>query len=120
MDELAKKTQKTKVLNVKLKIATQNIAQLEEERYLVKGCISEINHYLMRIIETNDSSVTTYVRQNLSEKLQPIFSMLNQIQGVLGSGASVDQGGDKEEKIQEKKEKGSLKMTMIKIRKNPS
>ncbi|CAI9300385.1 unnamed protein product [Lactuca saligna] len=37
MDELAEKTQKTKVLTKKLKNATQDIAQLDEERSLVKG-----------------------------------------------------------------------------------
>lgn len=37
MYELAQKTQKTKVLSVKLKNATTTIAQLEDERVLVKG-----------------------------------------------------------------------------------
>ncbi|CAI9281350.1 unnamed protein product [Lactuca saligna] len=37
MDELAEKTQKTKFLTIKLKNATENIAQIEEDRSLVKG-----------------------------------------------------------------------------------
>ncbi|CAI9300387.1 unnamed protein product [Lactuca saligna] len=98
MDELVEKTQKTKVLTKKLKNATQDITQLEEERSLVKGCISEINQYLMRIAETRDSSFTLSIQQNLSEKLQPVLAMLNQIQSVLVSRDSTKQGGDEEEK----------------------
>lgn len=83
---------------MKLKNATQHISTLEEERSLVKGCISKINHLLMRIIETCDSSLTVSFRQNLFEKIQHVFAMLNQIQGVSRSRDSAKQGGDEEEK----------------------
>lgn len=68
MDALAEQTQKTKVVNEKMKNATLNIAQLEEEKSLGKGCTSEINQRLLRIVKTRDSLFTVSVRQNLSEK----------------------------------------------------
>ena len=55
MDELAEKTQKAKVLSEELKNATQSKTNLEEEHSLIKGCISEVNDYLMMLVETHDS-----------------------------------------------------------------
>lgn len=92
MDELAKKTQKAKVLSVTLKNATKHNDGLEDERTLVKACVSEINQYLMRLVETHDSLFIVSIRQQLSDKLQLVFAMLNQIQGVPGSGDSLKQG----------------------------
>lgn len=43
MDALAEQTQKTKVLQQKLKNAPLNIAKFEEKKLLVKGHNSEIN-----------------------------------------------------------------------------
>lgn len=76
MDELTEKTQKNKVLSEKLKNATQSKTNLEEEHSLVKGCISEINNYLMRLVKTCHSLFTVSVRQQLSEKLQTVFARL--------------------------------------------
>lgn len=106
MDELAEKNQKTKVLAQKLKHTTQHNANLEEERSLIKGCISEVNQYLTRIVETRKSSFTVSIRQSLSKKLQLVFAMLNHIISVSGSRASAKQRGDKEEKIKKGKDKG--------------
>ena len=97
MDELAEKNQKTKVLFEKLNNATQAKSNLKEERSLIKGCISEVNDYLQQIIETRDSSFTVSIRQSFSEKLQPVFAMLNQIIGVSGSSAPSKQGWDKDQ-----------------------
>lgn len=97
MDALAAETQKTKVLIEKLKNASCNIAKLEEERPLVKGCTSEINQCVLRIIESGDSLFIVFVRQNLFEKLQHVFATMNQLQGVSGSEAFTKQGGDEEE-----------------------
>lgn len=99
MDALVEQTQKMKVLTEKLKNATQNIAKIEEERSIVKRYTSEINQCLLRIVETHDSSFTVSVRQNLSEKLQHVFAMPNQLHGVSGSGASTKQGGDEEKML---------------------
>lgn len=96
MDSLAEQIQHVIVLLVKMKNASLNIANLEEEKSLVKGCISEINRYLLRLVDTHDCSFTLSIRQNLSEKLQLVFTMLNQLQGVLGSRVSMKHGGDKE------------------------
>lgn len=46
MDALAEQMQKTKVLTEKMKNTTFNVAKLEEEKSLVKGCTSEINNNL--------------------------------------------------------------------------
>lgn len=53
----------------------------------------------MRIVETRNSSFIVSARQDLSENIQPVFTMLNQIQGVSGSRDSTKQGGDEDEKI---------------------
>ncbi|CAI9303966.1 unnamed protein product [Lactuca saligna] len=51
---------------------------------------------MLRLVETRDSLVTVSVQQHLSDKLQPVFPMLNQIECVSGSGSLPKQGGDKE------------------------
>ncbi|CAI9294198.1 unnamed protein product [Lactuca saligna] len=38
--------------------ATKHNADLEDEKYLIKSCVSEINQYLMRLVETRDSLLT--------------------------------------------------------------
>ncbi|CAH1430304.1 unnamed protein product [Lactuca virosa] len=53
----------------------------------------------MSVVEIHDSLFTVSVRQKLSDKLQPVFVMLNQIQGVSKSGASPAQGGDKDQQL---------------------
>lgn len=63
MDQLAEKTQKAKVLSEKLKNATKHVVDLENERTIVKSYVSEINQYLMRLIETRDSLFTVLIQQ---------------------------------------------------------
>ncbi|CAI9271899.1 unnamed protein product [Lactuca saligna] len=96
MDTFDEQTQKVKVLTKKMKNATLNISNLEEEKSLVNGKISEINQHLLRIVETRDSLFIVSVRQNLFEKLQIVFTMLNRLQSVSGSRASAKQGRDEE------------------------
>lgn len=94
MDALAKKTQKSKVLFVKLKIVTKHVDDHENERNIVKICVPGINQYPLRLVDTPNSLFTVLVRQQLSDKLQPVFVMLNQIECVLGSEAFPKQGGE--------------------------
>lgn len=94
MDQLAKKTQKAKVLLVKLQYANKHIHNLEYEKTVVKSRVSEINQYLQRLVETRDSVFTVSVRKHLLDKFQPVFSMLNQIKGVSGSGSLSKQRGE--------------------------
>lgn len=54
---------------------------------------------MLHIIETRDSSFTVSLRENLSEKLQLLFVMLNQLQGVSGSPTLAKQGEEEEENI---------------------
>ena len=48
--------------------------------------------------------LTTLVCQHLSEKLNPVFPMLNQVEGVSGSEFILKQGGDNADKKQTLKE----------------
>lgn len=82
MDELAVKTEKMKVLNVKLSYANKQIDELKSEKVVIKSCVSDVNVDLYNLIETCESLLAVYVRQHLVEKLKPIFSMLDKIQGV--------------------------------------
>ena len=130
MDDLAEKTQKKKVISAKLKNTKTSIANLEEEKSLVKGCVSDINQRLLHIIESHDSLFTILVSQFLLEKFQPVITLLNQIQGVSGSGASMKQGESMKERLRRKligrimkllvqvktKAKEFLKMTTMEIR----
>ena len=49
-----------------------------------------------RLVESHDSLFTILVLLQLSEKLQPVFTMLNQIEGAFGYYALLKQGGDNE------------------------
>lgn len=55
----------------------------------------------MRIVETKSPPFNDTVRLNSSEKLKPVFSLLNQILGVSGSSAPSKQGGEDEVKVKE-------------------
>lgn len=65
---------------------------------MFRSCILEIYQYLQRLLETRDSMLTTLVCQHLSEKLNPVFPMLNQLEGVSGSEFILKQGGDNADK----------------------
>lgn len=76
MDQLAEKTQKARVLSIKLQYNNKRVDDLESEKTIIKSCASEINQYLQRLVETRDSVFTVSVR-HFSDKLQPVFAMLN-------------------------------------------
>lgn len=93
MDKLAQKTEKAKILSVKLQYATRHVDSLESENFFLKSCVSEVNQYLRSIIETCDSLLTVSVRQHLADKLKLFFAMLNIIEGVSEHDALPKQGG---------------------------
>ncbi|CAI9276276.1 unnamed protein product [Lactuca saligna] len=94
MVQLAEKTQKSKVLSIKMKIATKHVDDIDNERNIVKSCLSGINQYPLRLVETPNSLFTVSVRQQLSDKLQLVFVMPNQIECVSGSEDFPKQGGE--------------------------
>ncbi|CAI9294203.1 unnamed protein product [Lactuca saligna] len=67
---------------------------MASEKAVFQSCVSNINLYLHNLIETRDSLFTVSVRQHLAKKLQPIFAILNQLQGVLDSIHVPKQGGE--------------------------
>ncbi|CAI9278050.1 unnamed protein product [Lactuca saligna] len=103
---MVEKTQKARVLSVKLQYNHKRVDDLESEKTVVKSCDSEINQYLQRLFETHDSIFIISVRQHLSDKLQPVFSMLNEIECVSGSGALTKQGGKGKGETQAKQTAG--------------
>lgn len=55
MDKVAQKTEKEKVLQVKLTYANKHLDDLESKKTVRKSCFSEVNHYLHYIVGTRDS-----------------------------------------------------------------
>ncbi|CAH1449161.1 unnamed protein product [Lactuca virosa] len=101
MDALVEQTQKAKVLHEKLKNAKSDVARLQEEKFSVKDRNSEIHQRLLRIVETRSPPFNDRVHLALCEKLKHVFALLNQIHGVLESGASSKQWGDEEVNVKE-------------------
>ncbi|XP_023763644.1 uncharacterized protein LOC111912141 [Lactuca sativa] len=87
------KTEKVKVLFMKLSQANKQIDDLNSEKAVVKSCVADVNLYLQNLVETCDSLLMFPVGQHLVEKLKPVFSMLNRIEGVLESDALLKQRG---------------------------
>ncbi|CAI9287624.1 unnamed protein product [Lactuca saligna] len=73
-------------------------------------CISDINEYLQRLLETHDSILTISVGQHLFEKLKLVFRLLNQLEGVSRSSVIPKQGG--EHVTQEKIQKDPLQLKL--------
>lgn len=94
MDKLVAKTEKVMVLSLKLNYANKHLDDLKTEKVVIKRCISEINQYMHRMVETRDSLLNVSIRQNLLEKLQPVFDMFNQIKGVSKVDSLPKQGGE--------------------------
>lgn len=69
----------------------EHTCKLVSLKSVVKSCIYDDNQRLIQIVESRDSLLIVSVRQNLS-KLRHVFALLNQMQGVSGSGASLKQG----------------------------
>lgn len=52
MDKLTMKTEKIKVLSVKLSHATHHIDELQSEKFVIKICVGDVHQYLLNLIET--------------------------------------------------------------------
>lgn len=61
MDKLSQKTEKAKVLSVKLNYTTKILDDLEFDKTIFQSCISDISQYLHRLMETSDSLLTILV-----------------------------------------------------------
>ncbi|CAI9266312.1 unnamed protein product [Lactuca saligna] len=74
------KTEKVKVLNVKLENVTRTIDELLSERVAVKSCVSDVKSLLSDLIETRDTLIPITVRKHLADKLLPLFAVLNRLE----------------------------------------
>lgn len=92
MDALALKTEKVKILIIKLDNAEKQVNDLLSEKDAMKSYISEVNSMLSDIIETHDSMITVTVKKHLAEKFRHVFAKLNQLEGVPESGSILKQG----------------------------
>lgn len=97
MYKLSQKTEKTKLLLVKLTYANKHLEDLELEKIVLKSFVSEVNQYLQNIVETHDLLLTVSVRQHLAYKIKPVFSIMNIFEGVLERDVILKQGGDDKE-----------------------
>ena len=95
-DEIAIKTEKAKVLSIKLTHANKHFDNLLSEKAGMKSCIADVNAYLNNFIKTHDSLITIYVGKHLVDKLRPVFAMLNRLDGVSEFNTLPKQGGDTE------------------------
>ncbi|CAI9269315.1 unnamed protein product [Lactuca saligna] len=86
MDSLDIKTEKVKVLNVKLEAAEIQVNDLLSERVVMRSCITNVIGLLSDIIETRDPMITIIARKHLAEKLRPVFAMLHRLEGVSDQG----------------------------------
>lgn len=97
MDTLAIKTEKVKVLTIKLENDEKQVNELLSEKAAMKSYIVNATGMLFDIIETMDSMIIITVRKNLAKKLRPVFTMLHRLEGVSESCKIQKQRG----KIQE-------------------
>ncbi|CAI9286147.1 unnamed protein product [Lactuca saligna] len=81
-DPLAVKTEKVKVLIVKLENAEKQVNHLLSGKEVMKSCIEDVTGMLSDIIETRDSMITITVKKHLAKKLSPVFPMLHRLEGV--------------------------------------
>lgn len=70
MDKLAEKTEKDKFLSVNLLYTNKRLHNLESKKTMFTSCVSEINQYMHRLMESCESMLTVFVRQHLSGKTQ--------------------------------------------------
>ncbi|CAI9299172.1 unnamed protein product [Lactuca saligna] len=94
MDTLAIKTEKVQVVSTHLSHANTKIQELMPDKVVVKSVVIDVNKFLHNLIKTHDSMLTVSVRQHLVNKLQPIFYMLDLIDGVSKFGTLSKQCGE--------------------------
>ena len=94
MDALARKTEKVKVLDLKLQHSEQQVKGMLFERAVVRSCISNVTSLLSDIIETMDSMISIIVRKHLAEKIISLFAMLHRLHGVSPQSSDQKLGGE--------------------------
>lgn len=82
MDKLTQKSENVKFLSLKLNYTNKCLDDFESENTVIKSCVSEVNQYLQRQVETRASLLIVSVWQHLADKLKPVFSMLSTIEDV--------------------------------------
>ncbi|KAI3791031.1 hypothetical protein L2E82_04572 [Cichorium intybus] len=60
----------------------------------LRGCASDIDSYLRRIVEDSDPILTPNVRLHLTNKLHPVLTLLSKLKVVSEGDATPKQGGD--------------------------
>lgn len=79
MDALAIKTEKVKVLDLKLQHAKKQVKDLLSEKAVMRSCISDVIRLLSDVIETRDPMISITFRKHLAENLSPVFAMLHRL-----------------------------------------
>lgn len=79
MDALVRKTEKVKVLDIKVQQFEKQVKDLLAERAVVRSFITDVTGFISNIIETRDSMISITVRKHLAEKLSPVFTMLHRL-----------------------------------------
>nr|KAJ0209074.1 hypothetical protein LSAT_V11C400212250 [Lactuca sativa] len=87
MDALAIKEEKCKVLETNLCYTEKQVDDLLSERAVIRSCISDVTKMLFDIIEACDPRISITIKNNLLEKLRPVFAMLHRLEGFLKSGS---------------------------------
>ncbi|CAI9288824.1 unnamed protein product [Lactuca saligna] len=94
IDALVVKTEKVKVLTIKLENDEKQINELLSKRAVVKSWVADVNTLLCDIIETRNSMITTTVKKHLAKHLHLVIAMLNWLEGVSESSSILKQNGE--------------------------
>lgn len=100
MDALARKTEKVKVLDIKLQQFEKQVKDLLSERAIVRSFITYVTGFISNIIETRDSMISITVCKHLAERLSPVFTMLHRLQGISPQLSDQKQGGEVGSKVE--------------------
>ncbi|CAI9303704.1 unnamed protein product [Lactuca saligna] len=100
MDALARKTERVKVLDIKLQQSEKQVEDLLSKRVAVRSCITDVTGLLSDIIETGDSMISITICKHLAKKLSVVFAMLHHLKGVCPQSSEHKQGGEGASKIQ--------------------
>ncbi|CAI9294289.1 unnamed protein product [Lactuca saligna] len=94
MNALAVRTEKVKVIIIKLENTDKQVNDLLSEKSAMKSYITDVPSMHSDIIETRDSTVT--IRKHLAEKLRHVFAMLHRLEAkLIVKGESEPKGKEK-------------------------
>ncbi|CAI9298866.1 unnamed protein product [Lactuca saligna] len=95
MDAISVKTEKFKVLTIKIENVEKQVNDLLSENAAMKSYIIDVTSMLLDIIETRDSMIMIMVKKHIAEKLRPVFTMLHRMEGVPESSPIDKKRGEK-------------------------